>query len=335
MLLDPEQTKRLFHHALANEYAVLAVNADSPAAVVDCLEAARQCQSPIIIETSLWQLTGRSFGLGDPFLGMTRYLSDLSVLASSERYSEIPVVYHTDHIKGPDTLPLLQAAIRGLPAQMGDSVTTLHASSISLDSSELSAEENLATIDALCNTALLSGMEATLEMEAGVDDGVTSLEETRSLFGAAEAANPGYLALWAPGVGTKHGLGSAGGFDPEAVGEHQALASELASRPIGIALHGSSGLSNEQLQAAVAAGVAKVNWSSESLLIRSSAARDYYEAHCDELEKGHPKFKETAMDNGVQEAVSNTYIPRVVERMKTLGAQNQATPALEAMRFFA
>ena len=70
MLLTPSQTRSLFTHALAEHYAILAVNADSPAAVVDALEAARACQSPIIIETSLWQLTGHSFGVGDPFLGM-------------------------------------------------------------------------------------------------------------------------------------------------------------------------------------------------------------------------------------------------------------------------
>src|SRR6185369_6679997 len=49
-----------------------AVNADSHAAITDCLEAARECGAPIIIETSLWQLTGRSFGGGDAILGLAR-----------------------------------------------------------------------------------------------------------------------------------------------------------------------------------------------------------------------------------------------------------------------
>ncbi|MFT5192237.1 MAG: fructose-bisphosphate aldolase class II, partial [Verrucomicrobiales bacterium] len=316
-------------HALDHRYAILAVNADSPAAIVDCLEAARQCQSPIIIETSLWQLTGHSFGLGDPILGMKRYLTDLVVLTQSERYRHLPVVYHTDHIKGPQTLTILQGAIRGLPLSFGETDLCVCASSISLDSSELSVEENLATIATLCQTAQEAGVDATLEMEAGVDDGVTSLDEARALFGAAEVANPGYLALWAPGVGTKHGLGSAGGFDPEAVARHRELASELAGRAIGIALHGSSGLSQEQLQAAVAAGVAKVNWSSESLLIRSGAAREFYQNHGEQLTKGHAEFKETAMDNGVQQVVSQIYIPRVVERLETLNSAGKA-PVPEA-----
>src|SRR5690242_18051880 len=101
MLLNPTQARHLLAHALENRYAILAVNADSPAAINDCLEAARRCSAPITIEASLWQLTGHSFGMGDPLLGMARYLSHLEVLANSERYRAVPVLFHTDHIKGP------------------------------------------------------------------------------------------------------------------------------------------------------------------------------------------------------------------------------------------
>ena len=95
MLLNPLQARELFLHALKNRYAILAVNADSPAAIGDCLESAGLCKAPIIIETSLWQLRGTSFGRGDAVLGLARYLADLSVLASSDRFAEIPVIFHT------------------------------------------------------------------------------------------------------------------------------------------------------------------------------------------------------------------------------------------------
>ncbi len=307
MLLSPDQTRALYAHAVENRYAILAVNADSPAAIVDCLEAAKTCDAPIIIETSLWQLTGHSFGAGDPLLGMDRCLADLRVLADSNQFQNVPVVYHTDHIKGPHTMEILQHAMKS------------HASSISLDSSELSAEQNISHLSQLCEFATANRLSATLEMEAGVDDGVTDLAETRSLFGEVESRHPGYLVLWAPGVGTKHGLGDMCGFSPNAVKEHQDLASQLAGRPIGIALHGSSGLSVEQLKAAVANGVAKVNWSSESLLIRSQALRAFYQSNSDKLEKSHPEFKATAMDHGPQSYVAQQYQPRVRARIETLG----------------
>src|SRR5437016_5831765 len=103
MLLNPIQSRSLFAHALANGYAILAVNADSPAAVTDCLEAARRCGAPIIIETSLWQLTGWSFGAGDPLRGLPRYLVQVAALANAEPYRDVPVIFHTDHIKGQQT----------------------------------------------------------------------------------------------------------------------------------------------------------------------------------------------------------------------------------------
>jgi len=46
MLLDPIQSRALLSHALRNHYAILAVNADSHAAVTDVLEAARRHSVP-------------------------------------------------------------------------------------------------------------------------------------------------------------------------------------------------------------------------------------------------------------------------------------------------
>lgn len=308
MLLSPSQTRALIADALQHKYAVLAVNADSPAAVYDVLEAARQCDAPVIIETSLWQLKGRSFGAGDARLGISMYHAAVSVLANHPTFQQVPVVLHTDHIKGPETTAILDAA---MPLY----------SSLSLDSSEMNPAENIAAIGQLCARAAQRNLTLTLEMEAGVDAGVSPLTDCDTLFGAAERNNPGYLAWWAPGVGTQHGLGSDGypTFSAEAVGAHQRRATALAGRPVGIALHGSSGLPVASLQAAVQAGVSKVNWSSESLLLRSQAAQDFFSAHVAQLDKKHKDWKNTAMDNGQQAFVSARYIPKVVERIKLLG----------------
>lgn len=307
MLLSPTQTRALIADALHHRYAVLAVNADSPAAVYDVLEAARQCDAPVIIETSLWQLKGRSFGAGDARLGLARYHAELRVLANAAAFQSVPVVLHTDHIKGPETTAILEAA---LPLY----------SSLSLDSSEMTPEQNIAAIGRLCAQAAQAGLPLTLEMEAGVDAGVSPLSDCDTLFGAAEKNHPGYLAWWAPGVGTQHGLGSDGypTFSSEAVAAHQRRATELAGRPIGIALHGSSGLPVAALQAAVAAGVAKVNWSSESLLIRSQAAQEFFATHAAQLDKQHRDWKNTAMDNGLQAFVAARYVPKVAERITLL-----------------
>jgi fructose-bisphosphate aldolase, class II len=321
MLLDASQTRSLFQHALENRYAILAINADSPACVTDALEAARQLDAPVIVETSLWQLKGHSFGAGDAHLGMARYLAQLEVLCASSTFENVPVVFHTDHIKGAGSLELLQAAIRGFDLRG----VKLRPSSISLDASELSHAQNIAAICALCETALEVGVEVTLEMEAGVDDGVTPMQDAKMLLEGVESKFPGRIALWAPGVGTQHGLGSQDAFSADAVKQHQQFASSLAGHGIGIALHGSSGLSTDGLRAAVASGVAKVNWSSESLLIRSKAALEYYQTHTAQLEKTHEDWKNTAMDNGLQRFIAERYVPIALERMRLLGGEGQGS----------
>ncbi len=321
MLLDAIQARALFRQAVERRFAVLAVNADSPAAITDVLEAARECDAPVMIETSLWQLTGRSFGAGDAALGLTLYLAHLAALAEGARYRDLPVILHTDHIKGPITLPLLSSAIRGLPFRD----LLLRPGTLSLDSSAMTDSENIAAIGELCRAARDCGQPLALEMEAGVDAGVTPVEVADRLLAPIERDYPQALCLWAPGVGTQHGLSeTAYPFSPEAVARHRARATEICGRPIGIALHGSSGLSEAALREGIAAGVAKVNWSSESLLIRSQAARAFYASEAGSLDKSHPDWKASAMDNGVQTFVSQRYTPKVVERIRMLGGAGQA-----------
>jgi fructose-bisphosphate aldolase, class II len=326
VLLDPIQARAQFADALARGYAILAVNADSPAALTDCLEAARQARAPIIIETSLWQLTGHSFGAGDAVRGLVRYLVQLSALANAEPYREVPVFFHTDHIKGPETLRILGAAIRGECADICGTAVRVFASTISLDSSELSEAQNIEHICALCDLARDAERDLTLEMEAGVDDGLTPPEITRRLLGAVEEKHPGRVWLWAPGCGTRHGFSPEGypEFSAEHVVAQREIAKQITGRDLGIALHGSSGLSEASLRAAVGAGVVKVNWSSESLHIRSQAARDFYATHTAELEKTHPQWKATAMDAGVQGVISKRYVPRLIERLDVLRSTGKA-----------
>lgn len=327
MLLDALQSRILLRTAAERKFAILAVNADAPSALYDCLAAAKRCDAPVIVETSLWQLRGRSFGAGDAARGMTRYLADLAILAASDEFASVPVVYHTDHIKGPETMPLLESAIAGLPlrvpgARPGEaSEIRLRPSTISLDSSELGDEQNIAHLRRLAAHAERLGVPVTLEMEAGVDDGVTAVEVTERLVRGVEERHPGHLYLFAPGVGTRHGFSADGypSFSVDAIARHRDAASAICGRPVGIALHGSSGLSDAQLASAVASGVVKVNWSTDSLHARSRLANAYWHDAGARLERAHKDFKATAMDNGVATAVGEAYVAVVAERMGALG----------------
>ena len=330
MLLNAAQARRLFLDALERGYAILAINADSPAAVTDCMEAALKCDAPLIIETSLWQLTGHSFGAGDALTGMARYLAGLSALAESDRFRAVPVAFHTDHIKGTETLAILGGAIRGLQFRAGGAELLLRPSSISLDSS---LQENIEHISALCSEAERFNVPISIEMEAGVDQGITPPEITETLLGSIEEKHPNQVVLWAPGLGTKHGLGDSDypEFSAENVDAQLKLARQITGRDIGIALHGSSGLSEEALGEAVSKGLVKVNWSSESLLRRSQGASEYYRVSSERLSKSHPDFKAAAMDNGVQRYISERYVPAVMSRMRVLKGGGKATQFVAAI----
>lgn len=334
MLLDPLQSRALLAHALAHRYAILAINADSHAAVTDCLEAARECDAPVIIETSLWQLEGRAYGAGDAILGLGRYLAELAVLAGSERYRAVPVIFHTDHIKGPRTIAILSAALRGIPLSLSQGAGLLRASTVSLDASALSDDENIALLCQLADIARAADAPATFEMEAEVDAGHTPIERTKRLIGAVEARHPGVVWIWAPGLGTQHGLGSDGypEFRVDLVHENIAAIKSLTGRDVGLALHGSSGLDEKNLAAAAAAGVVKVNWSSESLLLRSRAAQSYYTEMSEPLASPrHPQWKAAAMDNGVQSYIAARYVPKVAARMTLLGGGGKGRAFIETL----
>ncbi len=325
MLCDPLQSRKVLQHALENRYAILAINADSHAAINDCLEAALSVDAPVIIETSLWQLKGHSFGGGDAVLGVSRYIANLAVLANSTKFRNIPVIYHTDHIKGPETMTILGAAINGIPLEAFGQSLILRASTVSLDASSFTHDETIKHICSLCELAKQAGVPVTLEMEDAVDEGITSDEVATKLLQSVEKRYPNHIYLWAPGVGTKHGFGEDMNFSYKTIENQISLTKKVTGREIGIALHGSSGLTSDDLSDASKAGVIKVNWSTESLLIRSTAARSYYQQMEKQFDKKSPVWKETVMDNGVNGFVANEYIPKVVDRMKILGGAGKAS----------
>ncbi|MEZ4827009.1 MAG: class II fructose-bisphosphate aldolase [Bacteroidia bacterium] len=334
MLLSPTLARKLLEQAYEKTFAILAVNADSHAAITDCLEAARQADAPVIIETSLWQIKGHSFGAGDPIMGVARYLADLMIIANSEKYRQVPVIYHTDHIKGPETTSILRAAIQGIPVGFHDARLSLTASTISLDASDMSEEENIAMMLSLCQMAQDAGVDVVLEMESAVDDRITPPEETEKLIGTVESSFPGKISLWAPGVGTQHGFTSDdgySGFRTQTIEDNIKLLHKITGRKIGIALHGSTGLPENKLRDASRCGVTKVNWSSESLYLRSMAAKKYYSEYADKFDRKHKDWKNTVMDNGVSAFVSREYIPLVAEKMTILGGQGQGSSFIQSI----
>jgi fructose/tagatose bisphosphate aldolase len=120
-------------------------------------------------------------------------------------------------------------------------------------------------------------------------------------------------------------------FSPKTIEQQLLLTKKITGREIGIALHGSTGLNDTDLREAAKAGVIKVNWSTESLFIRSNAARRYYEEQKEKLDKKHREWKNTVMDNGVNKYIAAEYLPRVIHRMKVLGGEGRASSAMQTL----
>ena len=333
MLLTPTQSRKLFELCIDEKCALLAVNVDSPAAIYDCIMAAKELDAPIILETSLWQLEGISFGAGDPIRGLALYCAHINLVANSEEFIDIPVLYHTDHIRGLQLKEILKSAISGLPFTVGDTTLLLSPSSISVDASGLTEDENIALICSLIETSKECGRPITLEMEAGLDSGYTPPEETEKLVMGVEKKHPGYLALFAPGLGNRHGYSREGypDFRPKNVEENARLLERLTGRKIGIVLHGSSGLADDQIRQAVSCGLTKMNWSTNGTIIRSSAAREYYETHKQKMNPDHSDFKKYAMDNGVGRYVSAKYVPVIKKLITLLGGSGKASGFMKSL----
>ncbi len=100
---------------------------------------------------------------------------------------------------------------------------------------------------------------------------------------------------------------------------------KLTGRRIGIALHGSSGVSETQLRDAVRYGLTKVNWSTNNIILRSSAAREYYSLYGERMDPKYPDFKKMAMDNGVNRYVSAKFLPEVKNLITLLNGAGKAS----------
>jgi ketose-bisphosphate aldolase len=166
---------------------------------------------------------------------------------ASAREASVPVGVHLDHCKDPAEI---------------DACLELGYSSVMIDGSHLEFEQNVALTRAVVERAHAAGawVEAELGALAGDEDSSGDVEVgamTDPDQAAEFAARTGVDAL-AVAVGNVHG------FTPVPVRLDLPRLREIAAAtPVPLVLHGASGLPEEDLLGAVAAGVVKVNINAE------------------------------------------------------------------------
>jgi fructose-bisphosphate aldolase class II len=239
--------KEILKPAFADRYGVPAINIFNDLTLEAVLAGAVQSKSPIIIQTSV--KTVKSIGV--------------EVLASMWRSMtagiQIPVTLHLDHC--PDREVITLCLKHGW-------------NSVLFDASELPVEENQRQTIEVVKEAKQYGASVEGEIEAitGVEDGLgsDSLAKRQSLETSLNFIQATGIDVFAPSIGNAHGT-----YKSTPIIDYDRVSEIVAANPIPIALHGGSGLTNEQFAELIKRGCAKVNISTALKEIYMKSTLDF------------------------------------------------------------
>ena len=239
--------KEILKPAFADRYGVPAINIFNDLTLEAVLAGAVQSKSPIIIQTSV--KTVKSIGV--------------EVLASMWRSMtagiQIPVTLHLDHC--PDREVITLCLKHGW-------------NSVLFDASELPVEENQRQTIEVVNEAKQYGASVEGEIEAitGVEDGLVSdsIAKRQSLETSLNFIQATGVDVFAPSIGNAHGT-----YKSTPIIDYDRVSEIVAANPIPIALHGGSGLTNEQFGELIKRGCAKVNISTALKEIYMKSTLDF------------------------------------------------------------
>ncbi|WP_329549234.1 class II fructose-bisphosphate aldolase family protein [Streptomyces sp. NBC_01356] len=248
-------TGELVHAAAGARTAVAAFNVITLEHVEAVIAGAESVHAPVVLQVSENAVRFR-YGRLHPLAR--------AATAAAERAS-VPVALHLDHVQN-DGL-LRQAADAGF-------------SSVMYDAARLPYEENLAATRAAADWAHSQGLWIEAELgQVGGKNGAPPLDahapgaRTDPAEARAFVADSGVDAL-AVAIGSSHAMTTR-----TAALDHGLLKRLTAALDVPIVLHGSSGLPDDELAAAVAGGIAKVNIGTALNLAMTGAIREFLTAH--------------------------------------------------------
>ena len=240
-----------------NGYAVGGFNTNNLEWTQAILRAAEAKKAPVLIQTSM---------------GAAKYMGGYKVckllienLVESMGIT-VPVAIHLDHGHYEDALECIKVGY----------------TSVMFDGSHLPVEENLEKARKVVEFAHANGV--SVEAEVGEEDGIIGDGELAPIEDAKAMVETG-IDFLAAGIGNIHGP-----YPANWKGLHldhlQKLTEAVPGFPI--VLHGGSGIPDDQIQAAIKLGVAKVNVNTECQIAFAKATRKFvaeYEANEAEYDK--------------------------------------------------
>ncbi len=223
--------KEIVDPALQQRYGVPAINIFNDISLAGVLEAAVAERSPLIVQTSV--KTVRSIG--------SRVL--YAMWTSMTAGIEVPVSLHLDHC--PDRSVITECLEVGW-------------NSVLFDASQLPVEENQRqTVEVVAEARRYGAhVEGEIESITGVEDGVGSDAESarQSLDVSVRFIDETGVDVFAPAIGNAHGV-----YRSTPTLDAQRVTDVVEATGVPCALHGGSGLTDEQFRDLIARGCAKVN----------------------------------------------------------------------------
>ncbi|KAF2200703.1 hypothetical protein GQ43DRAFT_441303 [Delitschia confertaspora ATCC 74209] len=284
---------KLFNYAQEKGFAIPAINVTSSSTVVAALEAARDKQSPIILQTSQGgaaYFAGKGVDNKDQKASIAGAVAAAHYIRSVAPAYGVPVVLHTDHC-AKKLLPWLDGMMDADEKYFKEHGEPLFSSHM-IDLSEEQVEENIQTTAKYLKRA--APMKQWLEMEIGItggeEDGVnnedvdnnslyTQPEDIYEIYKTLEPISP-YFSI-AAGFGNVHGVYKPGNvkLQPQLLQKHQAYVKEKINakedKPVFLVFHGGSGSSVEDFREAISYGVVKVNLDTDLQWAYLTGIRDY------------------------------------------------------------
>ncbi|MFE9310132.1 ketose-bisphosphate aldolase [Streptomyces sp. NPDC088353] len=248
-------TGELVAHAAAARSAVAAFNIITLEHVEAVVAGAEAAGTPVVLQVSENAVMFR-YG---------RLMPLARAAAAAAERATVPVALHLDHVQSDDLLR--QAADAGF-------------SSVMYDASRLPYAQNLAATSAAAAWAHAQGLWIEAELgEVGGKNGAPPLDahapgaRTDPAEAHAFVTGSGVDAL-AVAVGSTHAM-----TERTAALDHDLIKRLAGALDVPLVLHGSSGVPDGELSAAVAGGIAKVNVGTALNIAMTAAIRDFLAAH--------------------------------------------------------
>jgi len=285
---------KLVEYCRDNSVALPAFNCTSTSTINAVLQAARDINSPVIIQFSNG---GAAFLAGKGIKNTNEKASILGSIAGAQhvrlmaKHYNVPVVLHSDHC-AKKLLPWFDGMLEADEEYFKNNGEPLFSSHM-LDLSEEYDEENISTCVKYFKR--MHAVNLFLEMEIGItggeEDGVDNTSvKAEALYTSSEQVYKVYEALSAIGpmfsiaaaFGNVHGVYKAGNvvLSPHLLGEHQKYIKQKINsnleKPAFLVMHGGSGSTEAEIKEAVNNGVIKMNIDTDTQWAYWDGVKNFY-----------------------------------------------------------